>query len=128
MVFCIQSGSIRPGIFRGWNRGTDGTRPLDVRFFSETEAPTLLGGCDILYTSTIGDAQFDVLRAYADRENTLLVSDAEGFAARGGHVELYLDGGQFRFRVNLAAYERSGVRLSSKVLGLAEIVGGGDRQ
>ena len=103
VIFCVQTGSIGPGVFRGWNRGTDGTRPLDVRFFSDTEVPTLLGGCDILYTSGIGDAQLAVLQDYAVRENTLLVSDAQGFAARGGHIELYLDGSQYRFRVNLGA-------------------------
>jgi hypothetical protein len=54
----------------------------------------------------------------------LTVSDDPGFARAGGIIELYVEAGRMRFAVNTAAVERSGVRLSSRLLGLAKLVGG----
>jgi uncharacterized protein DUF4154 len=54
------------------------------------------------------------------------VSDRVGFANTGGMVELFLEHGRMRFAVNVDALERSHVRLSSRVLGLAKIVRDGD--
>jgi hypothetical protein len=52
----------------------------------------------------------------------LTVSDAKGFAERGGMIELYVEAGRMRFRINQAAAERSGLRLSSRLLGLATVI------
>lgn len=52
----------------------------------------------------------------------LTVSDAAGFSRAGGIIELYLDGGRIRFAINVDSAERSGLRLSSRLLGLATVV------
>ena len=52
----------------------------------------------------------------------LTVSDSKGFAQNGGIVELYLETGRMRFAINVTAAERSGLRLNSRLLGLARIV------
>jgi len=52
----------------------------------------------------------------------LTVSDYKGFADTDGLIELYVEGGRMRFAINLAAVERSGLRLSSRLLGLARII------
>jgi hypothetical protein len=52
----------------------------------------------------------------------LTVSDASGFADTGGIIELYPEGGRMRFAINVDAAERSGLRLSSRLLGLAKII------
>jgi hypothetical protein len=52
----------------------------------------------------------------------LTVSDGEGFSQRGGIIEFYVEGGRMRFAININAAERSGLRLSSRLLGLAKIV------
>ena len=52
----------------------------------------------------------------------LTVSDAKGFAQTGGIIELYTDAGQLRFVINVDAAERSGLRLSSKLLSLAKVI------
>ena len=58
----------------------------------------------------------------------LTVSDAPGFSQRGGIIELYLEGGRVRFAINVDAAERSGLRLSSRLLGLAKVVRDGQIQ
>ena len=51
----------------------------------------------------------------------LTISDGKGFSETGGVIELYLQAGKMAFAINVDAAERSGVRLSSRVLGLARI-------
>jgi hypothetical protein len=58
----------------------------------------------------------------------LTVSDGKGFARAGGIIELYIESGRMRFAINLDAAESSGLRLSSRLLGLAKVVRNGDVQ
>jgi hypothetical protein len=58
----------------------------------------------------------------------LTVSDGKGFAQTSGIVELYADAGRMRFAINVDAVERSGLRLSSRLLGLASVVRNGHVQ
>jgi hypothetical protein len=51
----------------------------------------------------------------------LTVSDGKGFCEGAGIVELYVDGGRMRFAINVDAAESSGLRLSSRLLGLAKV-------
>lgn len=53
----------------------------------------------------------------------LTVSDDRGFAQADGIIEFYIEAGRMRFAINVDAVERSGLRLSSRLLGLATIVG-----
>jgi hypothetical protein len=52
----------------------------------------------------------------------LTVSDAARFAESGGMVELFVDSGRMKFAINVDAVQRSRIRLSSRLLGLARIV------
>ena len=52
----------------------------------------------------------------------LTVSDGKDFSQAGGIIEFYLEGGKMRFAINVDAADRSGVRLSSRLLGLAKII------
>jgi hypothetical protein len=52
----------------------------------------------------------------------LTVSEAKGFSKTGGIIELYTNAGQLRFVINVQAAERSGLRLSSRLLNLAKVM------
>jgi hypothetical protein len=52
----------------------------------------------------------------------LTVSDGKSFSQTDGIIELYVEGGRMRFAINVDATERSGLRLSSRLLGLAKII------
>jgi hypothetical protein len=52
----------------------------------------------------------------------LTVSDLEQFASHGGMIQLIREGTKFRFAVNVDAVTRHGLRVSSKLLQLAEVV------
>jgi uncharacterized protein DUF4154 len=58
----------------------------------------------------------------------LTVSDDKGFARASGIIEFYVESGRMRFAINVDAAERSGLRLSSRLLGLAKIIRSGNAQ
>jgi hypothetical protein len=56
----------------------------------------------------------------------LTVSDRKDFARADGIIELYAEEGRMRFAINVDGVARSGLRLSSRLLGLAKIIRDGD--
>ena len=58
----------------------------------------------------------------------LTVSDNKGFALAGGIIELYVEAGRMRFAINLDAADRAGLRVSSRLLGLAKVIRNGHVQ
>jgi YfiR/HmsC-like len=52
----------------------------------------------------------------------LTVSDSNGFSQTTGIIELFVEKGRMRFAINVEAADRAGVHLSSRLLGLAQIV------
>ena len=58
----------------------------------------------------------------------LTVSDGRGFSQGSGIIELYVEGARMRFAINVDAAERSGLHLSSRLLGLAKVIRDGQVQ
>jgi uncharacterized protein DUF4154 len=54
--------------------------------------------------------------------SVLTVGDSEQFTQRGGMIQLTKDASRFRFAVNVDAVGRAGLKISSKLLQLAEVV------
>jgi len=53
----------------------------------------------------------------------LTVADMDRFAHRGGMVNLYLEHNKVRFEINVKAAAEAKLKISSKLLRLAKIVG-----
>ncbi|WP_323796617.1 YfiR family protein [Nisaea sp.] len=120
--FCIEQGKISSSVFNDWDNLQIRKRPLLVHEITSLHDSEELAGCDLAFVSS-NQAPQQELFDLANQSQVLLVSDSPGFATSGGHIELFLSEGKFRFRVNLDSLERSGVKLSSQVLRLAEIIG-----
>jgi hypothetical protein len=82
-------------------------------------------GAQIVYISRSQQGGIPVLLAGLSGEPVLTVSDVDGFCEAGGMVELRRDRNRIQLRVNRGAAERVGLRLSSQLLKMAEIVEGG---
>ena len=92
---------------------------LDVRHSEDSAA---WQGCHVLF---IADAETRRSAGALGEIKTLpvlTVSDGAGFSQAGGIIELYVEGGRMRFAINVDAAGRSGLHLSSRLLGLARIV------
>jgi hypothetical protein len=93
-------------------------RALEVR---RVRSDNLLSGCHLLFVPA-SDARQMLAKITKGSEPMLTVSDAPGFAQSGGMIELFQESGRMRFAVNVDIAQRSGVRLSSRLLDLAKIV------
>jgi hypothetical protein len=93
-------------------------RRLIVREITDvSEGP----GCNILFV----DAEKKHSAYLLGRIKTspiLTVGDFANFAAKGGIIGFKLDGGKVRLEINVGAADRAHLRISSKLLSLAEIV------
>jgi len=80
------------------------------------------GDCHMLYVGDGFTSRSGAGLAGIRRLPVLTTSDEKGFSRSGGIAEFYLDGAQMRFVINLDAAERAGLRLSSRLLGLATVI------
>lgn len=77
--------------------------------------------CRILFLSDLG-ALTAAVAEQARRSHILLVSDVEQFAEIGGMVQFTLRDNRLKLVVNLAAVKAAELKLSSKLLRMAEIL------
>jgi hypothetical protein len=52
----------------------------------------------------------------------LVVGDLNDFVARGGNVQFFVEGNKVRFAVGATSLKRDDLKVSSKLLALAQIV------
>lgn len=96
--------------------------PVFVRF---ARRPQDAKGSQILYVAASEIARMTDVLAVVDTAAVLTVSDAPGFAAHGGMVGFTSEGERVRFEVNLNQAEKTGLKLSAKLLALAKLVDAG---
>jgi hypothetical protein len=94
-------------------------RPVEIRRFRDIAA---VDSCDIVFISSSERARLPAILARTDSHPILTVADSNGFAASGVLVNFYTSGDTVRFEMNETAIERSGLRVSAKLLKLARLV------
>ena len=94
-------------------------RELEVRQVSDAGAA---GNCHILFVSASGRKRFRASVERVRNSGVLTIGDSPGFAAEGAVIDFKFEGGKIRFEVNLEAADLEQLRISSKLLSLAEIV------
>jgi hypothetical protein len=94
-------------------------RQLLVRNISDVRGP---GSCQILFVSSSERKHFSSILAGAKRGGLLTVGEAAGFATAGGIINFKLEDGRVRFEINVEAAQQNELRISSKLLSLAESV------
>jgi hypothetical protein len=94
-------------------------RRIDVHVVANsTEAKS----CHLLFVSTRQQANSAAILSQLDAFPIVTVGVVPTFTASGGAIELVTVGGRIRFEINLSAVERRGIRVSSRLLGLARAV------
>ena len=78
--------------------------------------------CAILYAGKLDRRKTSQLAATLTGASVLTVGDEEEFAMSGGMIGFFEEDGRMRFAVNLAAVERTRLRLSARLLTLAKII------
>lgn len=83
--------------------------------------PIAVDECRIIFLSDLNVLNSSILEQVY-KNHVLLVSDAAGFAARGGMIEFTLRDNKLKLVVNLRSVKQAGLKLSSKLLRMAEIL------
>jgi len=99
-------------------------RPIEVRYVSDLGQ---IDGCQVVFITASERDRLRRILARTDAKPILTVSDSDGFAAAGVMINFYNAGDTVRFEINESAAERSGLRVSSKLLKLARLVGAEER-
>ena len=99
---------------------TVGDQTLAVHRF---RSPEHITACRILFVSRSEAHRLDAILARTGRSATLLVGDTEGFAENGIMINFYVDQDKIRFEINETAVTEANLKISSKLLRIARIVG-----
>jgi len=86
--------------------------------------------CHIVYLAgteaawNIGNLALQGVLTISSESRALTVSSEQGFARQGGMIGFVVRNGKVRLQINLQALKNSGLKVSAKLLEVAEIVGG----
>lgn len=118
IVICV----LGPNPFgRALDQAVDGKevdgRPFLVRWISDIP-PNL--PCHILFVPSSQQQRFRSRAGSLERSGILTVGETQGFPADGGMINFKLEDGRVRFQINQEASGRERLRISSKLLSLAQ--------
>jgi hypothetical protein len=94
-------------------------RTFIVRQLSSELAAT---GCQILFVSSSERKRLQAILGNVKTTGVLTVGETETFASEGGVINFRIEAGTVRIQVNVDAAEQAKLRISSKLLSLAQIV------
>jgi hypothetical protein len=86
---------------------------------TEISDAKLAAHCHIVFVSSSEHKRLRAILADLSATSALTVGDMDGFSEAGGIIDLFLEDGRIRFRINAVAAERQRLRISSKLLSLA---------
>jgi hypothetical protein len=91
-------------------------KPVAIRRIARVEES---GSCHTVFIGASEEARLGRILDSLGERPVLTVSDAPGFAQRGGMIGFFLDDNRVRFTVNLAATQDAGLRMNSELLRVA---------
>ncbi len=95
------------------------SKGFQIRVPDPVRLKNSIADCEMLY---LGTGSVQTTKNEAGGQPVLMVSDQSEFAKSGGMIQLRERGGRFRFIINLKAAKRSGLDISSQLLGMAQKV------
>jgi len=93
-------------------------RPVVTKYFSSADE----ANCHILFVSRSEISNIERVIAKTRGRGMLTVSDIDRFARRGGMVRFVNDRNRVKLNVNLAEVEAAGLKISSKLLRISNLV------
>jgi hypothetical protein len=81
-----------------------------------------MSDCQILYISPSATKFIPQILDGLHTASVLTVGESDQFAAQGGMIQLVMEDNRIRFKINPTAASQAGLRISSKLLALAQIV------
>ena len=98
---------------------TLGGRAFQVRELANAQQGS---SCQIVFISSSERKRLKLLFGELGSSGVLTVGETDNFAAEGGIINFKIESGSVRLQINLEAARKQGLRISPKLLSLAEIV------
>ena len=93
-------------------------REVELRAVSDDN----IDGCDILFISSSEERHLGEIVGKTSSRPVLTIGDTPGYAEKGVLINFYTTNEQIRFEINPRAADKTGLKLSSKLFGLARVV------
>lgn len=107
--------------FDDLNHATVWNRTLVVDHISDiAEFPK----CQLIFIASSEGRRLSKILQHVKRKNILTVGDTPGYARRGVIINFYTENNKVRFDINMAAADKAGLVISSKLLRLARSIYG----
>lgn len=87
-----------------------------------------LRGAHILFISASERKRLPMILSGLAGSSVLTVSDAPGFLDAGGMIQFLSESGRVRFAISVNAANRAKLKFSSKLLSLAKVIGGNEKE
>jgi len=94
-------------------------RAIEIRYVNDVAQ---IDACQLLFIANSERERLKKILTRAQSKAILTVADSDGFATAGVMINFYTSGDTIRFEINETAVERSGLKMSSKLLKLARLV------
>ena len=117
VTICLQGNSP----LRAYLPALEGLKVHDQTMHVILEGAPSIKQCQILFVSDPRILTKSLLTK-AKSQHTLLVSDTDDFARSGGMIQFTLRDNKLKLVVNLTSVKEAGLKLSSKLLRMAEIL------
>jgi len=98
---------------------TVSNRRIEVQ---RTRSATESQRCQMVFISASEEPKLGATLGALKGSSILTIGDVGRFAERGGMIGLLKDGNKIRFQINIDAAEDAGLKISSQLLNLAEVV------
>lgn len=89
---------------------------------AEYDQPQDLAGCHILFVGHSAQRALGAIFAKVRTQSVLVVGESEDFARRGGIIGFIRRDDKLHFQINIGAAERAGLKISAKLLRLAQVI------
>jgi uncharacterized protein DUF4154 len=99
-------------------------RDLQIKKVQNADA---MRACSILFISQSEKKRLPSVLAALRGMSVLTVSDIDGFVGSGGMIQLFVEDTRVRMSIDVSATSRARLKISSKMLLLAHVVGAVDR-
>jgi len=124
LVLCVLGEDPFGDALRSLKGKTVSGRPLAIRYATTLEE---LDRCHLLFVCPSEKPALPKILQAAKGRSILTVGDMEGFARDGGIINLVKEKNHVGIEINLEAAQRTHLKISSKLLALAQIVKPGRR-
>ena len=95
-----------------------GNHPVVVQHFPDADH---LGRCHVLFVARSELDQMPAILQHLSQSPVLTAADSNGFCESGGILQFFLEDQKIHFEINTDALDRSGIKISSRLLKLAKV-------